>query len=841
MAVGAEWPRFSWRFRDTPRNFRQENYRIQVAEDRAFHRLVWDSGIVESGQSHLVEYRGPALKECTPYWFRVSAAGKGVRTAGWCEPEWFETAPREWRSAFIAMEDRGLGSSSAVRTARKGFDLPFVAARARLYATALGVYQILLNGQPISDSILAPGWTSYDKRLAFQTYDVTGLLVPGMNEIRCLVAPGWYKGCLGWRSQRNLYGKRLAFSCSMDVEGRDREGLSIETDSEWEVAGSPWLEAELYHGEVYDARRVGTEKWQKAVVLPSPASAIVPQTGPSVRPQEELHGKRISTPDGSMVYDFGQNISGLVRFNASGPGGGRIVIRHSEILDRHGNPFFRNLRSAKQRIDYTLAGDGPETYSPRFCTMGFRYIQIVEGGEYIDPENLVALVYHSELETGMEFSCSHEGLSRLHEAILRGWRGNSVDIPTDCPQRDERLGWTGDAQVFSATALRLTNAGPFLAKWLADLRADQLPNGAVPLVVPDVLSRFRQPRNEPVLGPPHTAAGWSDAATVVPWEVFRATGDLALLEASFGSMRAWVDRVREIAGEGLIWNQSPQLGDWLALDAKAGSFFGATPPELVATAYFARSARIVADAAGVLGKTNVAERYKTLHARIVKAFQGEFITSTGRVAAPTQTAHALVLAFGLCRQRDRQRIGRDLATLVRSNGTRLSTGFLGTPVLCDALSDSGQLEAAYALLLGTEYPSWLYPLGQGATTIWEHWDGMKPDGSMWNAKMNSFNHYAYGAVGDWIYRTIGGISLDPEEPAYRRSILQPRPCQGISSCHHKVETPYGALSLDWEVKEGVLHVNAQVPPNTQARLVLPGTERILGSGLWEDESPWPQF
>ncbi len=838
ICLAARVPRFSWKFADAPRGFLQDFYRVQVSRSDDFSPLVWDSGEVRDTRSHLVEYQGPALEPKVSYWFRAIAGGSGVRAEPWSESCCFELAPSAWGAPFIAAEDEGRGDSSEVRSLRKEFVLPFVPARARLYATALGVYGASINGHPVSDAILAPGWTSYDRRLAFQAYDVTAFIQAGENELRCLVAPGWYKGCLGWRGQRNIYGDRLAFSASLEVDGLSGEALIVETDDSWESASSPWISAELYHGESYDARLEGQERWTRASVVPSPSAAIVPQEGLMVRPKGRLSSARIATPDGSVVYDFGRNFSGVVEISAHGPRGARIVLRHAEVLDAVGNLYFENLRSARQRVEYTLAGGPHESFSPRFCTMGFRFVLVESGAEFLEEESLDAIVYHSDFEADTTFECSHEGLNRLSENIAWGWRSNAVDIPTDCPQRDERLGWTGDAQVFASTALRLSDAGGFFRKWLADLRSDQLPDGGVTLVVPDALSRFRPAEGEVVMGPPHTAAGWSDAAVIVPWEVYRSSGDRRVLEESLPSMRAWVDRVREIAGDSLVWSQSPQLGDWLALDAKPGSFFGATPPDLVATAYFARSAGILAKSFRAVGEEGEAIRYDELSVSIVRAFQREFVTSTGRVAAQTQTANALVLAFGLCLPEHRARVSVDLAALLSTNGGRLTTGFLGTPVLCDALSESGRVDLAYSLLLCEEYPSWLYQVRMGATTIWEHWDGLKPDGSMWDSKMNSFNHYAYGAIGDWMYRNIGGIRLDDDSPGFRRVSLEPRPAAGITRCRHVVGTPYGELSLAWELVGGNLEVEATIPPNAQGRLLLPDGERLLGSGAWKVSAPW---
>jgi alpha-L-rhamnosidase len=521
-----------------------------------------------------------------------------------------------------------------------------------------------------------------------------------------------------------------------------------------------------------------------------------------------------------------------------GQPGDKVVLAHAETLDAKGNFYTKNLRNARSRIEYTLKGGAEETFEPRFTFQGFRYVRVeqwpgLSQGKLPHLDAFEAVVIHSEMASTMEFECSHAGLNQLHHNILWGWKGNAVDIPTDCPQRDERMGWTGDAQVFAATANRLTQADQFFRKWLRDLAAEQLPDGGVPFVIPDVLGRNRKALAKSET-PFDSSTGWGDAAVIVPWQVYRASGDVELLRECWPSMKAWVDRIQNHAEAGLLWNTGFHFGDWVALDAKEGSYFGATPNDLTATAYFAYSTELLSKTAEVLKDKKQAQAYRTLHGSIVQAFRNEFLTPSGRLVSRTQTAHILALTFGLVPEHQRARIVADLVKLLEENDGHLTTGFLGTPAFTDTLTSAGRLDLAYALLLKEDYPSWLYQISKGATTVWEHWDGLKPDGKMWSPKMNSFNHYAYGAVGEWIYRTIGGIELDPEEPGYQKIVFHPQPGGGLTQSRHSLETPYGRVSMAWTLADGRWTLEFEVPPNTTAKLILPDGSREYGSGTWRE-------
>jgi len=734
---------------------------------------------------------------------------------------------------FVTPESVKEVKSSRPKALRKVFDLPFVPAGARIRATALGLYELTLNGRRVGEDLLTPGWTAYQKRLAYQTYDVTSLLTKGANTLNALVGPGWYKGEITWLKSTNLYGKHTALAAELEAWTADGTVFRLTTDGTWQAADTSLTFAEIYHGEVYDARLEGKETWGPVRILKTPATALVAQDGPPVRRQGTLAGRKITTAQGGEVLDFGQVLTGWVKFTVTGKAGDRVVRSHAETLDAKGNFYTKNLRHARNRIEYTLKGGAAETFEPRFSFQGFRYIRIEEWpgqdrGQKPDPANYTAVVVHSAMAPTLTFECSHPGLNQLHHNIGWGWIGNAVDIPTDCPQRDERLGWTGDAQIFAATAARLRQTDHFFRKWFRDLRADQYADGAIPFVVPDVLTH--NPKKEPMMKGAAGSTGWGDIAVIGPWQIWLASGDRRLLEESWPMMRDWVEYIRSKARDEVLWDTGFHFGDWVALDAKEGSFFGATPNDLSATAYYAYSTDLLARTARVLGKTKEAKAYEGLHTRIVKAFQQEFVTPRGRLAARTQTAHILALVFGLVPEEHRGRTIADLAALLEENDGHLTTGFLGTPAFCDALTGAGRLDLAYALLLKDDYPSWLYQVGKGATTVWEHWDGLKPDGTMWSTKMNSFNHYAYGAVGDWMYRTIGGITLDPEGPGYKKIVFQPQPGGGVTSAHQAIETPYGTAALSWNLTETVWTLELEVPANTSARLILPEGTQTFGAG-----------
>lgn len=838
LGINRSNPVFSWILHSDKKNILQSARQIQVTEapydcaaaDDLFLAPLWDSGKAAGGKSVQVPYEGPALKPQTRYYWRVKVFDNTGGESSWSNPEWFETALGEgyaWKADFISAQPNDNPEfSSESPLFRKAFHVKEGLVRARLYASAHGMYAVSLNGGPVDQDLLKPGWTAYQKRLQYQTSDVTKLLKTGENALGAMLGNGWYKGYLaGWlESNREKYGKRTALILELHLSYKDGSQEIIKTDSSWKTASGPILSSELYDGELYDARLL-KEDWDKpgfdetgwgpVYIAERDKSTLLPQENVPVRTREVLKPvELIRTPEGDTVLDFGQNMVGFVRFAVEGPEGSRVELHHAEILDKDGNFYTENLRSAKQHIVYILKGRGKETYSPTFTFQGFRYIRIAKWPGEPDPSAFEGVVIHSDMEDTGHFDCSDEQVNQLQHNILWGQKGNFVDVPTDCPQRDERLGWTGDAQVFAGTALFNMNAAPFFKKWLRDMAADQTADGRVPHVVPHVLGTGD-----------YAACGWADAAVICPWTVYLTSGDEEILKEQYDSMKAWVEYIRSVAKDGVYWNTGFHFGDWLALDAKEGSYLGATPNDLCATAYYGYSTQLLAKTARIIGKDEDAKAYEALYENIRTAFSEEFFTPAGRLSVPTQTAHVLALMFGLVPEKHIQRTADTLVRYLEENKWHLSTGFLGTPYLCHVLSSNGRADAAYKLLLQPEYPSWLYPLSKGATTIWEHWDGIKPDGSLWSKDMNSYNHYAYGAVGDWLYRVVAGLNPQEDGPGYKKIRFQPIPGGGLTWAEARFQSVYGTVETKWELDEDLtspsLTLSLTVPCNTESVLILP--------------------
>ncbi|HEY9523148.1 MAG TPA: glycoside hydrolase family 78 protein, partial [Thermopolyspora sp.] len=702
----------------------------------------------------------------------------------------------------------------------------------RLYVTAHGLYEVELNGTVVGDDVLAPGWTSYGHRLRYRTHDVTALLRDGANAIGATLADGWYRGRIGFNGgATNVYGDRTALIAQLEITYADGGTDRVITDGAWRCARGPVTAAGLYDGEKHDARLLPAgwstagfddRTWLPADVLDHDPRLLVAPTGPPVRRVETLSAERVLTgPDGETILDFGQNISGRLRIRVQGPAGHTVSLRHAEVLE-NGVLSLRPLRDAAALDQYTLRGDGTvEEWEPRFTIHGFRYAQVIDWPGEFDPGDVEAIVCHTDMRPTGRFGCSDPLLTRLHDNVVWSMRGNFVDIPTDCPQRDERLGWTGDIQVFAPTAAFLYDCAGTLSSWLADLAAEQADIGTVPHYVPWIELVF----------PARPAAAWGDAAVIVPWVLYQRFGDLGVLRAQYPSMTAWVDQVTALAGDDHLWNEGFQFGDWLDPAAPPDQPWKArTDQALVATAYHAWTARILADTAKLLGHEDDAIRYAALASAVRKAFRAEFVTPSGRLAADTQTAYALALRVALLTEPEqRERAGRRLAELVTEDDHRIATGFVGTPLVCDALTSVGAYDTAYRLLLQRECPSWLYPVTMDATTIWERWDSLLPDGSVNPGEMTSFNHYALGAVADFLHRTVAGIS--PADPGYHRLRIAPRPGGDLTHASAELVTPYGPASVAWTRTGDTLTVTAMIPPNTTADVDLPRTPPTeIGSG-----------
>ena len=740
------------------------------------------------------------------------------------------TRPDDWTAEFITPDwDEGVTASQPCPHLRHEFDIPGEVASARLSITALGVYQAEINGQRVSEDVLRPGWTSYRHRLCFQTYDVTATVWSGANAIGVVLADGWARGNLGFRPRRNRYTDRLALLAQIEITLTDGREVRVVSDGSWRAARGPILASDLYNGETYDARlempgwsSSGFDDGEWEGVRPFAWDAkLVPPVGPPVRRIETVDPVTVTTsPSGKTIVDFGQNLVGRLRMRVDGKTGTQITLRHAEILEG-GELFTKALRFAEATDRYTLKGDGTEEWEPEFTFHGFRYAEVDGWPGEIKAGDVRAIVCHSDMQRTGWFKCSNDDINRLHENIVWSLRGNFLDIPTDCPQRSERLGWTGDIQVFAPTACLLYDVSGVLKSWLADLAADQLPDGGVPAVIPDVASEDMPPIS--------SGAGWADAAVLVPWTLYRHYGDLGILKTQYGSMRAWVEHVRGVAGDSLLWDTGFQFGDWLDPAAPPDKPWRARADRhLVATAYFAHSTEVFSKAADVLGRDGDAREYAALADRLKEAFRARYAPDGLRLSG-SQAEIVLPLEFGLLdSDQERAAVAR-LVELIEQEDYRLGTGFLGTPGICQVLSDHGREDIAYRLLLQKECPSWLYPITHGATTIWERWDAIQPDGSINPGEMLSFNHYAYGAIGAWLYGTVVGLRLI--EPGYRRFRVAPRPGGGLdwAEAHH--ESPYGPIDARWERHRDRLKVEVGVPAGTTAELVLPnGEARTLTSG-----------
>ncbi len=833
VGIDAALPRLSWRISGPSRGIRQTAYQIRVAEDPGAFRkgapLVWDSGKVDSDSSVHVSYQGPPTGSGQRRYWQVRIWDSQGQTSAWSSVAFWEMGllrPSDWKGLWISPDsDQDVSKPQPSPMLRKKFHLRQQHQSARVYVTSLGLYELHLNNHRVSDHLFTPGWTSYDNRLQYQVYDVTGQLSQGENVIAAVLGDGWYRGRLAGGGRRNVFGQQLALLMQLHVRYPDGTEELILSDQSWKASSGPIRKADIYDGEVYDARLedpawtaadYDDSGWSAVRTLSPPKAVLVASEAPPVRRLSEIRPKRIlTTPKGETVLDMGQNMVGWMRLRIQGARGLEVVLRHAEVLDQDGNFYTKNLRTAEQTDRYILKGEGVEVFEPHFTFHGFRYV-LVEGLSGPPSEDtLTGIVIHSDLKPTGHFECSNPAINQLQSNILWGQKGNFLDVPTDCPQRDERLGWTGDAQVFAQTAAFNMDVAAFFSKWLKDLAADQKTTGAFQPVAPVLWDRDSQ------TGPGQ--AGWGDAGVIVPWHLYLVYGDKRILEQQYDSMAAWVRYVNARAGSSHLWNTGFQFGDWLAFSTDRSDYPGATTDkDLIATAFFAYSTGILEQAATVLDKREDARKYRKLRQAVIEAFRHEFVTPSGRLSSNTQTAYALALSFDLLPPELVAQGAKRLADDVRAFKNHLTTGFLGTPFLCHALSDHGYLGVAYDLLLQDTYPSWLYPIKQGATTIWERWDGIKPDGTFQNPRMNSFNHYAYGAIGHWLYRVVAGIDLDPQAPGYKHVLISPQPGGGLNWARGRFESVYGEIVSAWVSKPKGFRLEVVIPANTTATVRLPG-------------------
>jgi alpha-L-rhamnosidase len=819
-------PRFSWQLVSPKRNVMQTAYEVKVgttANPSKEKNLQWSSGKVNSDSSVHVAYKGMPLLSGEKYFWQVRVWDNEGKASPWSETaSWQMGLPdsNAWKAKWIESSLDRDGEHRPAIYFRKEFSSSKRIQSATAYITAHGLYEAMINGKRVGNFYLTPGWTSYNKRLQYQTYDVTDLIKQGSNAIGVTVGNGWYRGYLAWGGNKNSYGKDLSLLFQLDIKYFDGSKQSILSDGSWKSSTGSISDAEIYHGEIIDSRKeksgwsnagYNNGDWASVSEKNYSKSVLVATQNEPVKKHETFSAVKIfTTPKGERVIDFGQNLVGWVMVKLNGKAGDTVKISHAEVLDKDGNFYIDNLRAAKAQAVYILKG-GEENLEPHFTFFGFRYIKVEGLNGEIKPENFTAVALYSDMQPTGNFACSNPLINQLQHNIQWGQRGNFLDVPTDCPQRDERLGWTGDAQAFSRTAAFNMNVNNFFAKWLKDVAADQLPNGSVPFVIPNVL------------GPNSVAAtGWADVCTIIPWNMYLAYGDKKILEQQYPSMKAWVDYMTKNSKNDL-WNTGFHFGDWLfyrPFDDNDGRS-AVTDKYLIAQSFWAYSTQLLINAANVLGKTNDASEYSLLLKRIKDAYLKEYVTPNGRLVSGTQTAYVLALNFDMFPESLRPLIAQRLVDNIKDYGIQLTTGFLGTPYLCHVLTRFGYDDIAYKLLLRDKYPSWLYPVKMGATTIWERWDGIKPDGTFQTPGMNSFNHYAYGAIGDWMYRSVAGINLDENAPGYKKIIIKPHLTDSLSFASASLQTYYGKVISEWKKENGNVVLNVEVPANTTATIFVP--------------------
>ncbi len=877
LGIDVARPRLSWTLRAVGRARRQSAYQALVASTAA--RLsanqgdLWDSGRVDGNRSVGVVYEGAPLESGQRCWWAVRVWDADGHASAYSAPSWWEMGllrREDWHGAWIGLGDaasveRGLdavamepgdatGSGEPLDLVpspylRRVFRAAGPVRRARLYATARGLYEPRLNGQRVGDALLAPGWTDYHARLQYQTYDVTHLVREGANTLGAILGTGWYCGYLGFAGRNKYYGERPALLLQLSITYDDGATETVVTDSSWRATTGPILSSDLLMGETYDARRAlpgwdlpdfDDAGWAAARVTRTDIdeegdgarALLVADRAEPVRVIEERAPRSVARLDAdTQVADMGQNMVGWVRLRLRGTvQGAPVRLRFAEALHPDGSIYTANLRHARATDTYIPigipigqgdeAGEREEVFEPRFTFHGFRYVEVTGYPGDLAPESLTGVVVGSDTPPAGTFSCSSPLVNQLQQNIVWGQRGNFLSVPTDCPQRDERLGWLADAQIFARTASFNADVAAFFTKWLTDVADARQPDGAFPDVAPLI------PASD-TISLSHGAPAWGDAGVIIPWTLYQVYGDTRLIERNYGSVADWLDYIGAANPDGRWVNgRGNDFGDWLALDGAdpANAFGSATPKDLLATAYYAYDARLMARMARVIGRAADAARYEALFETIRAAFNRAYVDGDGRILGDTQTGYVLALHMDLLPRGRRADAARRLVALIEERGWRLTTGFVGVGYLCPVLTEAGYADVAYRLLLNDTYPSWGYSIRQGATTIWERWDGWTEERGFEDPGMNSFNHYALGSVGEWLYRHVAGIDTDPARPGYEHIIIHPRPSERLPHARAAYRSVRGAIAVEWRIADGAYTLRLSIPANTTATVYVPSTD-----------------
>jgi len=712
---------------------------------------------------------------------------------------------------------------------RKSFLVNKPVKRAIVYASALGLYELQINGKRVGEDYFTPGWTDYTKRVYYQTYDVTDLLTRSGNAIGAVLADGWYAGYIGFGKKREHYGSEPRLFVQLEIEYTDGTRQVVVTDESWKAAYGPILEADFLMGETYDSRKEAPDwctywfndtAWDNVAVTDQIDAMIQAYPGVTVKKILEIDAKKITEPQkGAYVFDMGQNFAGWVRLKASGRAGTKIVLRFAEMLNPDGTIYTANLREARCTDTYILKGTGEEIWEPRFTYHGFRYVEVTGYPGIPQLDAITGVVVHSDTQRVGTFECSEPMVNQLYHNIVWGQRSNFIEVPTDCPQRDERLGWTGDAQIFIRTATYNMDVAAFFTKWLVDLEDAQSPEGAFPDVAPRKVA----------MG--DGTAAWGDAGVICPWTIYKVYGDKRVIEKHFESMKKWIAYLKAHS-KGFL-RPARGYGDWVSIASD-------TPKDVIATAYFAYSTRLLSKMADAIGRDIEAKLYEELFTKIKDAFNEAYVSEDGRIKGDTQTCYLLGLYFDLLPPDKRRQAAEHLVERIKAKNWHLSTGFVGLSYLLPTLTETGHLDVAYRLLLNDTFPSWGYSIKNGATTIWERWDGWTEDKGFQDPGMNSFNHYAFGSVGRWLFNTVAGI--DTDGAGYKKIIIRPRP-GAITSARASFNSINGEIVSDWQLKDGTFTLNVTVPANTTATVYIPAESagNITESGRPATEAEGVRF
>ncbi|WP_100408242.1 glycoside hydrolase family 78 protein [Bacillus solitudinis] len=850
LGIDSMQPHFSWVLTSSERAQIQTAYQIMVAT--SYEELIrdnadmWDSGKEESSQSVQISYQGKKLQSGAKYYWKVKVWDKNHQSSPWSEPAFWTMgllSQSEWEGKWIGAEEKTRDSEKWMDKdlepslfLRKTFSTNKMVESATAHVTALGVYEFHINEKRVEDAYFAPGFTDYNLRLQYQMYDVTELLQAGENAVGALLGTGWYAGYVGMLG-KNVYGEQPFFQMQLNITYKDGTVERIVTDESWRVTTGPILYSDIIKGEYYDARlelsgwnsaKYDDSSWEAPLVKDDYEGELVSQIDPPVRITENLTPVSVSTsPSGTTIFDLGQNMIGWAKLKVSGREGTKVTVRYAEMLQEDGSLYTENLRKARPEGIYILKGNGVEVFEPHFTFHGFRFVEVICEGEPLTSVDIEGRVVHSDTPVTGMFETSDEMVNKLYQNITWGQRGNFLSIPTDCPQRDERLGWTGDAQIFIRTASYNMDVANFFRKFTEDLVDAQLPSGAFTDIVPDAgwINLKRKKYNEKttiltdVIHPienwlTDANAGWGDAGVVVPWTVYLVYGDRHILETHYKPMSRWIDYLVEHSTN-YIRPDDTVYGDWLAIDEE-------TPKDVLATAYFAYSVEIMAKVAAALGKTEEEHKYKTLFEKIKKAFNETFVTEDGKVKGETQTGYVLALNMNLLTGEKKKKASQHLVNNIKRRNGHLSTGFLGVGYLLPVLTDNGYLDVAYSLLKKDTFPSWLYSVKHGATTIWERWDGWTAHKGFQSAQMNSFNHYSLGSVGEWMYRYVAGIDVKPEGAGFKQITIHPRPGGGLTFAKGHFESVHGQIRSEWTLENGRFTCKVRIPVNTTATVHIPG-------------------